>query len=257
MKEQDLEKKLKRALHQPYTIANEKHFENTILLVKEEACQKKKRERISFSRFLIMQTKYIGWKIWSKQGIFLLFISYLLTCFYDYRESPQFVAKLLFCFSILLFMTALPFIYRSVHYQMQEIEAATRFSSVKLLMAKLIIIGIGDVFMMSGIFFTTIVKTSLQADCIILYLCFPFLLVSSGCLFMLGHFTPKHFLTGSIGLCLFFMIIIPGILGQYEVLFQQSFSVRWLVICVLLVSFCIQQFHYIIYHSSYTEMQIA
>lgn len=54
MKEQDLEKKLKRALHQPYTIANEKHFENTILLVKEEACQKKKRERISFSRFLIM-----------------------------------------------------------------------------------------------------------------------------------------------------------------------------------------------------------
>ena len=225
MKEQDLEKKLKRALHQPYTIANEKHFENTILLVKEEACQKKKRERISFSRFLIMQTKYIGWKIWSIQGIFLLFISYLLTCFYDYRESPQFVAKLLFCFSILLFMTALPFIYRSVHYQMQEIEAATRFSSVKLLMAKLIIIGIGDVFMMSGIFFTTIVKTSLQADCIILYLCFPFLLVSSGCLFMLGHFTPKHFLTGSIGLCLFFMIIIPGILGQYEVLFQQSFSV--------------------------------
>ena len=60
MKEQDLEKKLKRALHQPYTIANEKHFENTILLVKEEACQKKKRERISFSRFLIMQTKYIA-----------------------------------------------------------------------------------------------------------------------------------------------------------------------------------------------------
>lgn len=49
MKEQDLEKKLKRALHQPYTIANEKHFENTILLVKEEACQKKKRAYFIFT----------------------------------------------------------------------------------------------------------------------------------------------------------------------------------------------------------------
>lgn len=257
MKEQELEKKLKQALCQPHTIANEKHLQNTILLVKEEACQKKKRERISFSRFLIMQTKYIGWKIWSVQGIFLLFISYLLSRFYDYRESPQFVTKLLFCLSILLFMTALPFIYRSVRYQMQEIEAATRFSCVKLLMAKLIIIGIGDIFMMSGIFFTTIIKTSLQADSVILYLCFPFLLVSSGCLFMLGHFTPKHFFAGSMGLCLFFIIIIPGILGQYEVIFQQSFSVRWLVVCVMLISFCIWQFHYIIYRSCYTEKQIA
>lgn len=257
MKEQDLEKKLKQVLHQPSVTANEKHFENTILLVREEANQKQKREHISFTRFLAMQTKYIGWKIWSVQGIFLWIIIYMLSCFYDFRKSPQFVTKLLFCLSILLFMTALPFIYRSVRYQMQEIEAATRFSCVKLLMAKLIVIVIGDIFMMSGIFFTTIIKTSLQADSIILYLCFPFLLVSSCCLFMLGHFMPKQFLTGSMGLCLFFMIAVPSISGQYTALFQQSFSVRWLVICVLLITFCIRQLRYIIYRSCYTEMQIA
>ncbi len=257
MKEEVFEKELRRALQQPCTIVRENHFEETILLVKEEARRKKKRERFSFLRFLIMQGKYIGWKIWGVQGMVLLIISYLLTCFYHYRVSPPFVAKLMFYLSVLVFMTALPFIYRSVRYQMQEIEAATRFSSVKLLMARLIIIFIGDVFMMSGIFFTTIIKTSLQADSILLYLCFPFLLVSSGCLFMLGHLTPKHFLTGSMGLCLFFIIIISGLPGQYGALFQQSFSVRWLAVCLLLISFCIKQFYYITHHSCYTEMQIA
>lgn len=257
MKEQDVEKKLRRALHQPCPTGREKHFEETILLVREELVQKKKRRRFSFLRFLLMQTRYIGWKIWGIQGILLAIISYLLTCLYHYRESPQFVAKLIFCLSVLVFMTALPFIYRSVRYQMQEIEAATRFSSVKLLMAKLMMLFIGDMIMMSGIFLTTIIKTSLQADSIILYLCFPFLLVSSGCLFMLGHFTPKHFLYGSMGLCLFFIIMISGLPGQYEVLLQQSFSVRWLAVCLFLVAFCIKQFHYISRHSCYTEMQIA
>ena len=78
MKEQDVEKKLKRALHQPCPTGREKHFEETIWLVREELVQKKKRGRFSFLRFLLMQTRYIGWKIWGIQGILLAIISYLL-----------------------------------------------------------------------------------------------------------------------------------------------------------------------------------
>ena len=44
MKEQDLEKKLKRALHQP-SIANENISENEAAC-KEEACQKRKKESV-------------------------------------------------------------------------------------------------------------------------------------------------------------------------------------------------------------------
>ena len=68
VKEQDVEKKLKRALHQPCPTGREKHFEETIWLVREELVQKKKRGRFSFLRFLLMQTRYIGWKIWGIQG---------------------------------------------------------------------------------------------------------------------------------------------------------------------------------------------
>ena len=256
MKEEVFEKELRRALQQPCTIVRENHFEETILLVKEEARRKKKRERFSFLRFLIMQGKYIGWKIWGVQGMVLLIISYLLTCFYHYRVSPPFVAKLMFYLSVLVFMTALPFIYRSVRYQMQEIEAATRFSSVKLLMARLIIIFIGDVFMMSGIFFTTIIKTSLQADSILLYLCFPFLLVTAA-VCLCWDILRQNIFSPAVWDYAYFSLSLFAAPGQYGALFQQSFSVRWLAVCLLLISFCIKQFYYITHHSCYTEMQIA
>lgn len=259
MRNEDFEKKLTQSLHQPSIMVNEKHFENTLFLARLQACQKHKRERISFTRFLATQIKFIGWKVWTAQGIFLLIISGMLTGLYgrSYLGNQQHMARLLFCLSVLVFMTALPFVYRSVRYQMQEIEAATRFSSVKLLMAKLTIIGIGDLFILSGIFCITIEKTALQAGSAILYLGFPFLLASSGCLFMLGHFTSKQFFVGSMGLCSFLILVSFTAFRHYEALFPYSFSVGWIVICALLIVFCVHQFRYILYHSPYTEMQIA
>lgn len=256
MREQSFEKELKQSLHQVPDMINRNHFENTLLLARKEAYRKQSRERISFVYFLAMQIKFIGWKIWSVQGIFLSVIASLFFRFYDYMKEPKYAGKLLFCLSVLVFMTALPFIYRSVRYQMQEIEATSRFSSIKLLMAKLIVIGIGDLSMLSGIFIIALIKTSLETDRIILYLCFPFLLVCGGCLFMLGHLAPKLFFIGSMGLCSFCVLASVLVPAHYAYLFQQSFSAKWIVVCALLVGFCIQQFHYIIYHSPYMEMQI-
>ena len=258
MKNADFEKKLQQALHQ-VPMADNGHLKHTLLLAEKEAYRRHERKRISFPRFLSLQIRFMGWKIWFMQGIFLLIISGIVVRTYGryFFENPQFLTRLLFCLSVLVSMTALPFIYRSVRYQMQEVEAASYFSAVKLLMAKLALIGIGDISMLTVIFIATIAKTSLPADSAILYLCLPFLLVTDGCLFLLGHFSPKHFKAGSLGLCSFFILMCIALPGHYRFLFQQSFSMGWMAVCGLLVVFCIKQLHYILYHSSYTEMQIA
>lgn len=256
MKSQDFEKRLKQSLQKSPIIIEEEHFKNMGLLVREEVSRKQNRKRISFICFLRIQIKFIGWKIWSMQGICLAILNAALFHFYEYMQNPRYITKLLFCTSVLVFMTALPFLYRAVHYQMQEIEAGTRFSCVKLLMAKLIVIGVGDVFMLGGVFLTVLIKTSLQAGSAVLYLCFPFLLVSGSGLFMLGHFTPKRFLIGSVGVCLFLVLLFIRIPVRFSFLFGQSFSAGWLVICSLLVVFCERQFHYILYDAPYAEMQI-
>lgn len=259
MNNRDFEKILKQAMHQPPTINSREHLEYTCLLAEKEICQRHARERISFIRFLAAQIRFIGWKVWAVQGIFLLAVCTVLTSIYGnyFFERPHTMAKVLFCLSVIVCMTAIPFIYRSVRYQMQEIEAAAYFSSVKLLTAKLMVIGIGDIFILTGIFITTIIKTSLQAGSATLYLCLPFLIVSSICLFLLGHFTPKNFFAGSIGFCSFLIIVCAVLPTRFESLFQQSFSIGWMAVCTLLTAFCIQQFRYILYRSAYTEMQIA
>ncbi len=256
MKDQHLENRLKKLLHQPSAVSDKTHYETTLFLAKEELRQKQRRERISYARFLSAQIKFIGWKIWSTQGLLLAVTAGILYHFYEFLQTPQSLTRLLFCLSVFIFAAALPFIYRSVHYQMQEIEAATRFSSAKLLMAKLIIIGIGDISMMGIILLITVSKTSLQADSILLYLCIPFLLAGCGCLFMLGHFTAKHFFAGSMALCSFLVLMFASIPGKYELLFCQSFSPGWFIVCLVLAAICVQQFRYIIDQAPYAEMQI-
>lgn len=257
MRDKDFRQNLNLALHHVEAQMGGKHLEDTILLARKEVCGR--REGISFARFLLLQAKFIGWKLWMVQAGFLAVIIGAIGCLYrnSFLENPQRVVKLLFCLSVFVFMTALPFIYRSVRYQMQEVEAVSRFSSVRLLMAKLIAIGIGDICALGGIFFITIIKTALRADSAILYLLLPFLILGSGCLFMLGHFTPERFLAGSMGLCVLLILACCIVPGHYGKLFQQSFSAGWMAVCLMLAAFCVGQLRYIIYHAPYTEMQLT
>lgn len=256
MRERNFERKLRQSLHRSSAVADGKHFEDTVLLAREKAEQRQKRARISFGYFVLKQIKFIGWRIWGVQGIVLLTAGFLFFHLYDGICSPVNMAKLLLCLSVLVFMTAPPFLYRSVRWRMQEIEAAGRLSPVKLLTARLIVIGVGDIGMLCGIFFAVAIKTSLRTGSVLLYLCFPFLLVCGGCLFMLGHFTPKRFLEGSMGFCQFWILVF-SVMPEWCKILRQPFSGGWVVACAVLFAFCVLQYRYIIRDSSYAEMQVA
>ena len=255
-KETDLKQELSRALHQlPYE-TGDPHLQATILLARKEACRMQTRERISFARFLKKQIPLIGWKLWGIQGVFLAAASRVLSDCSGYLTSPPRLARLLFCLSVVVFMTALPLLYSSIRCQMQEIEAASRFSSVKLLLAKLIVIGIGDIFLLGGLLFTATAKTALPADIAVIYLCLPFLLACGGCLFMLGHFPPGRFLAGSTLFCFALLFLFSVPLRQSALLFHPSYQEGRIILCVWLSVFCACQLRYIIKASSYGELQI-
>ena len=253
----NLEGQLRQALHRFPSVISDAHLQETILQAGKAACQRQNRRRISFARFLWKQIPLIGWKLWCIQGIFLLSAYGVLSDFSDYLKAPLRLAKLLFCLSIAVFMTALPLLYRSARWRMQEIEAAARFSSIKLLLSKLIVIAIGDLSLLGGIFLTALVKTSLRADTIVIYLCFPFLLAGGGCLFMLGHFPPGRFLTGCLLFCSALALTFAFLPEQRRLLFQPTFSAGWAVVCGLLFAFCAHQIRYLIKTSTYVEMQLT
>lgn len=254
MTNKDLETRLRQAYHAADTTVRPASMSAAALLARKEAYSR--RQRLSFPQFLSMQIRFIGWKVWAVQAAYLLTVCGLLSHLLGqgYWKDPQSVAGLLVCLSLFTFMAAPPFLYRSIRYRMQEVEAAARFSSVRLLMARLIIIGIGDGALLSGILLTAAAKTTLQAGNAALSVGFPFLLASSGCLYLLGHVCPRQFLAGSMGLCGFLLMVLSLAHRHFHLFFRPSPG--WIGVCTLLIVFCCHQFHYLLHNCAYAEMQV-
>ena len=169
----------------------------------------------------------------------------------------RYVIRVVCCFSLLVSMTALPFIHRSIYHKMHEVEASSLFSSMRLLLAKLILLGIGDVLILSMILLVTAIRTSIFTDSLLLYLLFPFLLASSGAVFLLRHLSAEHYIGGSLVFYGFLLILFLMSDGLWPVLYQQTFSAGWIAVCAGLAAFCIWQFSSLARQSSYAELQLT
>lgn len=234
---------------------NDKHMKETICLVKKEISRKAERKHIPFWQFLKIQMRFVGWKIWTLQAIILGAIYFCMAEFFGkyYMENPGRLLKLLMVLAIVVLMTAIPFVYRSIRYRMQEIEAVTYVSSLRLLVARLLIVAVGDGVLLVNIYVIACVNSVLSNMIIFLCLSIPFLTVCNGCLFMVGHLKPKHFLQGSMGLCtaMIGVFLYKGL--WLEKLFQDR--LYGLLISVALVLLCIYQI-WKMHNSSYVELQI-
>lgn len=152
-KNRDVKTQLRQYYQQADMTAPEAAVSAAALLARQETRKRKNRQRITFMQFLRMQVRFVGWKVWTIQGAALIMICWMMVRLYGegYWTNPQSVASVLGSLSVLVFMTIPPFLYRSNRYGMQEVEAATRFSSSRLLLARFIIVGAGDAALVSCI----------------------------------------------------------------------------------------------------------
>lgn len=248
---------LKKSLQTDNITIDTTHLQYTLSLLRQEQISKSNHERIKLSAFLTLQIKFIGWKIWLLQGLVLAVLCYLLTVIFgEYLYQVKRYSAVSICsISIMILMMAVPFIQRSLRYKMHENEMATYFSSVRLLIAKLIIIGIGDIFILNGILLLIVFKNYLSMGSALLYVIFPFLLTTWGIMYLLGHIPAQWFSHCCILLCLVLYTCIVLLNKFVPIFFQQTFSVEWTIVCLILLLLCLSQFRYIMHHSSYAQIQ--
>lgn len=232
------------------------HMNETIYLVRKEITKKAERKRVSFWQFLKTQIKFIGWKIWMMQLVVLGVIYACMTGFFEkyYTEHPEDLPRLLMVLAVIVLMTAIPFLYRSIRYRMQEIESATYVSSVRLMMARLFIIAVGDGVILGSMYVMAIFSSIIPKMLLFLCLSIPFFAACNGCLYMVGHLNPEHFMQGSIGFCMAMIGLFLYKGAWLELLFQNG--IYGLLLCVLLMILCIYQI-WNMQESSYTEPQIS
>lgn len=257
IKNESIKALLKKSLQPDNITISKMHLQYTLSLLRQEQISKSNHERIKLSAFLTLQIKFIGWKIWLLQGLVLAVIFYFLTVIFGdaFDYNKRFVAVLTCSISIMVLMMAIPFIQRSLRYKMHESEIATYFSSIKLLMAKLLIIGIGDIFILNGMLFLIVFKNYLNIGSALLYIIFPFLLTCWGFMYLLGHIPAQRFSPCCVGLCAILYICIALLNKFAPIVFQQTFSAAWAAICLILLLLCLSQFRYIMHYSSYAQIQ--
>ena len=152
-------------------------------------------------------------------------------------------------------LTALPVLYEAARCQMHEMEAATYFSSLRLLAAKLILVGIGDLAMLAALWCYTLWLTPLDARLLPLCLILPFLLAASGCLTLLGRLTPAHFCGGSVLWC---VLLCCG----FSFFSRQTLALSALVwpgigLCVFLLGYCLLTLRRILRSDHFCELQLS
>lgn len=256
MTNHELETQLRNALHSPGVPIPPEQVQKTLSLTRASIAKKAPLMRLSYWAFLGTQVRFIGWKIWLSQIILLLLLTgMLLSVWNSLLESPVSVGILLSGCSFLVFLTALPFLYRSRRYQMSEVEMAVRFSGVKQLGAKLLIIGIGDFSMLCSLFCLTLVKTRLEPDRVCLYLLLPFLVSTNGLLYLIGHTPLTRLAQNSVVVCggtFLGFVLLTRLTSPSLNLTPVGF-----IACALLALFCAYQGRTIFYHSpNYEEIQL-
>lgn len=230
------EKQLSDEFYNASPQADDTALMKTLMAAKLECAHTHHRHRIPFTAFLFRQVRYLFLPLWVLQGTVLLVLIGMHGAYYQnmgYVNEGQ-IAVILCCSMILILFITIPFVMRSLWYRMYEIEAASRFSFGQLLMARLIAIGLGDLIMCIGIFVFTIVQTSLSVVHIILYLSFPFLVLSSAALGILKRFPISKYAAGCIcaGAALFVFTCLTC--DWIRHLSEQAFRLSTGSICIVL-----------------------
>lgn len=239
----NLEKELRRALKEKTGEPEAGRMALTTEMLHNAYKNRGLGERIGFGGFLLRQIRFSGWKIWLLQAVLMGLLRLVLAFTYGSLDAvnQDKIPLLLCCVSVIIVMSAAPFLWRSLRYRMFETEIASRMSVGRLIGAWLLLAGLGDGLMLSGVFFYTVRSTSISHSGAALYLLAPFLLAMAGLSYLLGHVRPERFLADSTGMGAVLLLVFTLLSEYCPAVFRQTFSLGWGGICLCLLAFGVRQ----------------
>ncbi len=178
----NFEKQLSEALRtreQP----NAEQVQRTVMAAQNMAAEHPMRNHRSWLSFLIVQARFSGVSMWLWQ---ILVLAALLGCMYSGALSAYPYVSLMGC-GVAAITAVLPMLYRTIRYQMMEIELPCYYSGAQQLAARLVFAGIGVAVTLSVAIICAAHHTWFSLGCIVMYVLFPALLTMCGDLLLLAH----------------------------------------------------------------------
>lgn len=232
-----LRSKLQAALkNQPALPISEEHLTQTIQAARMAYQNRRQQERIRYPAFLLRQVRFIGAPVWLLQGLLLLSACWLFGFAITGTISnlaPRHLPVLLGCFAVFISMAGIPFIGRSAQYRMLEVEMATRVSLPKLLLTRILIIGIGDVLLLTVSLLLARTGTEFGTGSIAIYLLLPYLIACCGCLLIQVYAHGRHQGFACTTFCFFLISLLFVLYKTSPAVYEQASVGVWGMLCAV------------------------
>lgn len=212
--------------------ALEKAFEAPVPLRREKFMEQMLPPAHRSGDFLLVQFLYIRKRVWIFSA--LLFAAVLYASLVLSADTLWSISA----FTPLLALLMVAETGRSERFEMAELEMATRFSLKSVLLARLGILGLGNVLLLGalvpiGLFHSKI--PPVQAG---LYIVTPFLLTTFLCLHIVRRYREREgiYLCTGVSACIGVLVYSSRL--SFQALYEESFPGVWFSVSVLLI-FCI------------------
>ena len=115
--------------------------EELLSLCRREYCSHPRPRRAGRRALVRSQMRFTALPVWALQGALLIFICLVLSAAAPNEDLVPACASIS---AELAALTLLPFCNRAARFGMREVEAAARFNSSRLMLARLVAVGMGD-----------------------------------------------------------------------------------------------------------------
>lgn len=187
-----LNEKIENALSEREIEVTKAQMEQMLLLAKKQFRKSSRKKRMGFGELLLWQIRFIGIRIWGIEIVTAFFIVLVLrSLFMDpYFFTPRKLAFFLSCATVTASILLIPFLYRSVHFLMMEIESAAYYSIKRILVSRFFLFFGGEIVIAAAVCTIAYVRQFVDGTMLI-YVLLPLLLTGDGILFFLQKASPE------------------------------------------------------------------
>lgn len=160
--------------------------------------------KLTFGDFYLQQIGFIRKHVWIIQFIILLFCGLKL----HYSAKSIQVVSLVSAIAPLIFLSGITELSRTYTYGTTEIELSTKYTLSQIMISRMSILGLMNIFSLTILCVIVKINTSLHVYDIFLYTCVPFIITCFGCLWLLNRLKNRECNYYCLAFGIFVMILI-------------------------------------------------
>lgn len=187
--------------------------------------------KINLAYLTMLQVKYISKWTWLCSAVFCGLI-YMMACSVDAKYARVVLAILPFWV-----MVSVTESMRSYRYGMEELELSARFSLKSIVMARLLVLGGGNLMVLA-------VTTGILSDASnfhVLHVMTPYFLTAGGGLFIVRNIKGSENTLYCFVLAAVVSVLELILQWQYQELFLQRYTIAWAALCMAGVVFTLKE----------------